>query len=241
MLTVLTSEYGKVTVLAKGARKVGSKFFSCSANFVYGVFTVGKTRDMLYLRESDIIRTFYKLSQNDLSGYALMSYVCQVAEDVATSGEEQALLSLVLNTLHLIQLKEKSAEHIKAVFEMRCAVVCGFLPDVEACRVCGELKNEMFLEIMNGTVVCRECKSVAPRVDLEYESEQRTVIAPLTPSSLNAIQHIVYSHPKKIFSFNIVGNDAELLYSACEKYLLNHLERTFPALEYYHSVTDVTH
>ncbi len=241
ILTVLTAEYGKLTVIAKGARKVGSKFFYCSSNFVYAAFTVGKTRDMLYLRESEIIRSFYKISQNDLSGYALLSYISQVCEDVATSDDERPLLSLALNSMHLVQSADRPVKLIKAVFEMRCAVICGFTPDITGCRICGQTKNELFLEVMNGTVICADCKAILLSVNESVDiNGERILIIPLSLSALNAIQHIVYSEPKKIFSFNIIGDDARLLYSACEKYLLNHLERTFSSLEYFHSIPDET-
>ncbi len=241
ILTILTAEHGKLTVLAKGAKKVGSKFFSCSSSFVYATFTVGKTRDMLYLRESEIIRSFYRLSQNDLSGYALLSYISQVCEDVSTSEGEQELLSLALNAMHLIQTNEKPNKLIKAVFELRCAVICGFSPDVSGCRICGGSSKDLYLEIMNGTVICSECKTSSQPVNKDIDiNGERILIVPLSTSSLCAFQHIVYSEPKKIFSFNIVGNDAVLLYSACEKYLLNHLERTFSTLDYFYSIPDDT-
>ncbi len=240
MLTVLSDELGKITILAKGARKVGSKFSSASMCFVYSHFTVGKLRDMYYLRECDIQSTFYSVTDNSLESFTVMSYIAQVCEDVSTSEPQGELLSLALNSLYLLKEKKKSEKFIKAVFEMRCASICGFAPDISSCRVCSELKDEMFLEIMDGTLICSECKKITPASQELYEdSRTLSVIVRITPTAASAIRYVLYAPPKKIFSFNIIGEDAALFYSACEKYLINHLERTFPALEYYSTITNI--
>ncbi len=240
LIIILSDEYGKISVLAKGARKVGSKFFSACSLFAYGSFTVGKSRDMNYLREYDIKETFYSIASADLKSYAVMTYIAQICEDVATNEAEHDLLSLTLNAMYLLGQNKKSAELVKAVFEFKCACLCGFTPDISGCRMCKKIKSEQFLEVMNGTLICSECKNSmsAEQIQLENDGVQYLIL-PTTSGVIKALEYIIFSPIKKVFSFNIIGTDASLFYSLCEKYLLNHLERTFPALDYYYSVADI--
>ena len=83
IITVLCAEYGKVTVLAKGARKTGSKFMSSASLYCYSTFTVQKEEEISFLREADAHNTFFGL-HNSLPAIALAGYACAVCEDVAT-------------------------------------------------------------------------------------------------------------------------------------------------------------
>lgn len=239
MLTLLSGEYGKISALAKGSRKLTSKLATCSVMFAYANFTLGKSKDIYFVREAQPHNVF--LSGNrSVEKFALASYVVQVAQDVATSEEQSRLLSLTLNTLYMIGEDKKPLRLVKAVFEMRAACLCGFLPDVSKCRICGVEKPELsYAEVMNGTLICSECKKTAnTKYDDGCASE---IISLLDTSSLHALRHIIYSDGKRIFAFNIQGGSAELLYNMCEKYLLNQLERSFTSLEFYKQIMNAEH
>ena len=65
-----------------------------------------------------------------------------------------------------------------------------------------------------------------------------SVICPITPTVLMALRYIVNADIKRIFSFSVGEDDMPVFESACEKYLLHHLERSFDALEFYKSVKE---
>lgn len=234
MLTLLSDKYGKLSAVAKGSRKITSKLSPCSRMFAYANFTLGKSKDIYFVKESELHNVFLG-GDCSVENFALASYVAQVAQDVATSEEQSKLLSLVLNTLYTIGEGKKPIQLVKAVFEMRVACLCGFSPDVFACRKCGDENPELsYAEIMNGTLICSECKKTA---NLKYDESYATeIISLLNRSSLHALRHVITADSKRIFSFNIHGESAELLYGMCEKYLLNQLERSFTSLEFYKQI-----
>ncbi|HHY52234.1 MAG TPA: hypothetical protein GX499_03200 [Clostridiales bacterium] len=57
----------------------------------------------------------------------------------------------------------------------------------------------------------------------------------LSPGVLAAMRHIIYSDPEKLFSFTLGEDSLNALYQVSEQYLLTQVEKSFSALELYHS------
>lgn len=238
ILTVLCGEYGKISVLAKGARRTGSKFMSSTSLYCYASFTVQKEENLSFLREAEPIDSFFGL-RTSLPAMSLAGYACAVCDDVATEDEGGILLRLLLNTLFALSEGKKDIRIVKASFEMTVSCICGFLPDLFACSICeGEISSESYLDVMNGMVICSDCKE---KLNGEKTANDGTasVICPITPTVLTALRYIVNADIKRIFSFSVGNDDLPMLETVCEKYLLNHLERSFDALDFYKTVREV--
>lgn len=237
IITVLTDEYGKMTVLVKGARKAKSRFSASTGLFSYAEFTVSKTDKYTYLRETDLKESFFDI-RRDLASVALAGYMCQVCDDAATEDDSSEMLSLLLNALYVLNKADKSVSHVKAVFEMRMACICGFMPDTEGCSVCDHtLDGEAYLDVMNGAFICSSCKSHL-NDGRTSEGSEAYIICYVPRGTATAIRYIVQSEPKRIFSFSLKGQDMACLEQTCEKYLLHHLERGFDALDFYKTVKE---
>ncbi len=238
IITVLCSEYGKISILAKGARRTGSKFMSSTSLYCYATFTVKKEEKLSFLREVELIDSFFSL-RTSLQAMSLAGYACAVCDDVATEDEGAILMRVLLNTLFALSEGKKDVRIIKASFEMTVSCICGFLPDLSACGICEcDVQGDSYLDVMNGVVICSGCKE---KLNTEKTANDGTasVICPITPTVLTALRYIVDADIKRIFSFSVGGDDMPMLESACEKYLLHHLERSFDALEFYKSVKEV--
>lgn len=59
---------------------------------------------------------------------------------------------------------------------------------------------------------------------------------PLPLPALGALEGIVHGDPKRLFSFNLEGEDLKRLSDAAEAYLHTQLERGFSTLDYYKSL-----
>lgn len=237
MLTVLCAEYGKISVLAKGARRTGSKFMSSASLYCYGTFTVQREEKLSFLREVELIDSFFDL-RCSLPAMSLAGYACAVCDDVATEDEGGILLRLLLNTLFALSEGKKDVRIVKASFEMTVSCICGFTPDISSCGICALSAGESYLDVMNGILICSDCKEKLNE-EKTVQSGTASVICPLTPSAAAALRYIISADIKRIFSFSVAEDDIRVLESVCEKYLLNHLERSFDALEFYKSVKEV--
>ena len=251
MLTVLTAEHGKVSVFARGVRKITSGSLPASQLFAYADFTLRRGAQYCFLNESTIRETFLGISST-IEGAALASYLCEVADELSVEGEPSPeMLQLVLNTLWTIAAGSKPLYLVKGAFEMRAAAIAGFMPDIESCAGCGceELSSFGMLDVMNGRLICGECYDSLYRERLEWASAYLPKDAALTDeygqavlfrrlnfSALQAIRYVLYTDAKRQFSFTVDGEGIVLFADACETYLLHHIGHGYRTLSFYKSL-----
>ena len=241
LLTVLTSE-GKLFMTAKGARSMRSKVKSICCAFTYANIEYYEKKGLHWLSGGSSNESFL-MNDPDLEGAALAAYVCQIADEItAENVEADQILRMTLNTLYCIDRKQKPYVQIKAVYELFAAIVSGFAPDLHACAECGCKENGFFwLDVMNGQLFCEDCvKKRSNGIELPETDEYnaRNILMPLDASALASMRYICSAPPQKIFSFSLSSDESmKYLCRAAETYLLNHLERGFDTLTFYHTVT----
>lgn len=224
ILTVLTRDFGKRTVKARGCRRKNSRLTAGSQLLVYSEMTIHERGEFLTLNEADPQQQFWSVRQ-DLELLALASYFAEVTENACQEGEESSeLLSLLLNCLYALDTLKKPKELVKAAFELRLLALTGYEPLLDGCAVCGlpEPENPR-LHLSQGVLHCAWCKGqVGPGVSM-----------PLSPAALAAARHIVLGNPKKLFSFSLGPESMALLGDAAEAFLMTQHERGFRTLDYY--------
>lgn len=237
LITLVTQEMGKVTVTAKAVKSLKSRHMVACQPFCYSTFVLKKSKKFWYIEESEVIDCFFGL-RSDLERLSLAAYVCDVLCDVTVEGaSEEGAIRLCLNTLYAIANRtEISLSLIKAAFELRISAECGFCPELSACDVCGcEAVGDIYLDVMNGRLLCPECK---PRAEKEEELIEGTarLYYIISKDVLSAMRYIISCPQKKLFAFSIDSDGLYLLGRVCEGYLINHLEHSFSTLDFYKSV-----
>ena len=244
ILHLVTPTMGRLSVMVKGNQKKGNRFASITQLFTWGNYELYHKGDLYWLRGGSVLTPFYELAA-DLPAMALGAYLCDVTSDMTGEGESaEELLRMLLNALYLLSKGEKSHAIVKGVFELRALAVSGYCPDLEGCAVCGtQTPHESYLDVMNGHLICADCQTNLNRqrvIDEEVRLEllgERRIICPMTASTLAAVRYILSAPDKKIFSFDLTDREEKFAFArVAETYLLNHLERDFETLSFYHSV-----
>lgn len=236
LLTVLTERYGKVFVIGKGVRSLKNRNMCCSHIFTYASFGLRRRGNYYYIVDSDLIESFFDI-RNDLSKLSLSIYVCDVVNHVAQEGQaEDDILRLALNVLFAIKQNVQSLEIIRAAFQIRIVSLLGMAPDVSCCSVCGEENvSKGYLDLIDGIIVCNDCKEVAARnaVDSFSEYGLNKPIAQISAPIIETIEYIINADPKRFLSFSLAEDELISFFDASEKFLLNQLERGFYSLDFY--------
>ena len=236
LITVFTKESGTVSAMVKGARSLKNRNMASSQQFCYSTFVLYKKGDKLWVRESNLIESFFGL-RDTIEGLSLAGYIVEVLSDVTTAEAEGELLRLALNSLYAISEKKYTLDKIKAAFEIRAMSIIGFMPEVLSCRECGESAGDFFFDIMGGSIRCYKCKEKAERQRSDIcDDGTREVVSILSEGAKIALAYLVHSPIERIFAFNISDADMEILSRATEKYITNQLERSFKSLEFYKEV-----
>jgi len=140
VIAFYTREYGRLSALAKGAKRKYSKLIGHIDLFSYGqiVFASGWTRDRLHiLSEACAFETFPSL-RDELPRYYAACHAAQLL--YAMTAVEDRSPELFDEMLGLLRRVEEGVDPALALFafEARLLVLTGFMPEVSRCVVSGE-------------------------------------------------------------------------------------------------------
>lgn len=224
LLTILTDEYGKLTVKARGLRRKNSPLIAPCQLLSYAEFTLFENRGYYTVNEAVTIELFQGL-RRDLTRLSLGTYFAQAAEVMAQEDiPNPELLSLVLNCLYALTGLGRSEAQVKAVFELRAACILGYTPDLSGCHACGS-QDDLLFDLSGGALLCDRHRGQGSGIRL-----------PVSAGTVDAMRYIAYCDSKKLFSFAIGQENQNQLASVTEAYLTTQLERGFSTLDFYKSL-----
>jgi len=158
MLTLFSSEYGKMSVLARGCRKVKSKFLAVTQLFAYGEYILYRKGDIYILTQGDIIDAFFDIRE-DMEKYAYASYIVDLTEEVIVAGEHNTpLFYLLLHTLSYLAYSNLNPEDVTHVFELKLCDIMGYRPHLDFCMSCGSTAfDSVYFNPSKGGIICSKC------------------------------------------------------------------------------------
>lgn len=225
LLTLLTPNYGKLTVKARSLRRKNSPLTAPCQLLAYGEFTLFEYRGMYTINEAAPIELFQHL-RRDLTKLSLGTYFAQAAELISQEDiPNPELLSLVLNCLYALSEKKAPEDKVKAIFELRAACIAGYMPDLFGCHICGNQAPDRF-DISAGLLQCATCR----------DPDASGIRMPVNPGIIEAMRYICLCDPKKLFSFSLGEENVKLLAQLTESYFVTQLERGFSTLDFYKSL-----
>lgn len=237
LITVLTSDLGVIRAFSSGSLKMTSKGVSATAFLSYSRLNIHKSRNDTYrISDAQTEKIFWEL-RKDFKLLSLASYFCEICMHIAPKDEPAPeFLRLILNCLHLLSLKDKSIispETVKAVFELRCCLYAGFMPDVTVCHGCGEpLCGNCRFDVNGGVFYCENCANNAEFVQ-KMPQNYMGILKSVPSGALAAMRHILYSPLEKCFGFKISGASEKSLFDICESFLQAQAGKSFDTLRFY--------
>jgi len=230
ILTVLTRQYGKISVLAGGVRTNKSGLLAATQLFSHVSLQLfkGREKSLYKINSGDILTSFSSIRES-LERMAYASYFCEVANDVIQENNpDEEQLNLLLNALFLLSGDKLPYPQIKGVFEFRTLSLQGLLPELSRCSVCSE-KPPAYFHPMSGQCYCAACGKKQTAPDLIAAGE----------AVLHAVAYINGSESKKAFSFSLPEQSLNYLSRLGEYCLEAYLERHFKTLDYLKSVCEL--
>lgn len=255
MLTLLTPAYGRIPVIAKGARSLRNKYMTPARLFTYANYELHWRGDMTWLRSAEIIEPFPQL-EREITRLYLAQYLADLACELSGEGEPAVdILRLTLNSLYAVCRGVKDQRLIKGTFEWRAAGYSGYLPELGDCHVCGAADARSkddggmcYLDVMNGALMCASCAagrmerdSALPPGAIPVDDDGvRSILLPLDRAVIAAIKYVLEALPERMFAFSL-SNEADLdtFSSAGSTYITHHLERGFASLALYNEIMNM--
>ena len=221
ILTLLSPEEGKLSVIAKGIRSLKNQSRNACMPLCYSSFVIKKVKDGLYsLVSAELTESFRTLSEDVL----LLSYgtyfaaLTQMCVQSGTQAQEE--VRLLLNTLYVLCKRPKSAPLIKVVFEFKIMELCGIVPEFSYECPCGGRGTHF--SVSEGEVRCGEHKTTD---SIPINDAQKKLSMYITQSSLKDALFCEY--------------DMEVsasLSALTEPFLVYHLGNLPKTLDYLHQI-----
>ena len=215
MLTMLTPGAGKISCVAKGARRPKSYLLAGTQFLCFGEYVMFKGQEHYTINSCDTIEVFYNLRTDyDKLQYAVN--ITKIIQDVTTENENSyKILQLYLNTLYMLSETDKDPDFITSVFKLKLLCFLGFKPKIEECTFCGSKEKLKYFSIKDNGIKCEEC----------HGTDKGAIH--ISESTVTALKYIVLAPAKKLFSFDLKNDSLKELRLVSKVYLNEKLEKEY--------------
>ncbi|KAB2338981.1 DNA repair protein RecO [Cytobacillus depressus] len=161
IVTLYTREWGKIGVMARGAKKPNSRLAAITQAFTYGYFLVQKSSGLGSLQQGEMISSMRSIRE-DIFLTAFASYIVDLTDKGTDDRKPNPyLFELVFQALNLIN-EGYDAEIIVNIFEMKMLNALGLYPVLNQCAVCGSTDGHFSFSIREGGLICHRCLEKDP-------------------------------------------------------------------------------
>lgn len=215
MLTMLTPGAGKISCVAKGARRPKSALLAGTQFLCFGEYVMYKGSEHYTINSCDVIEVFYNL-RIDLDKLQYAVNITKIIQDVTNENDNSyKILQLYLNTLYMLSETEKDPNFITSVFKIKLLCFLGFKPKVEECAICKKKNKLYYFSIKDNGLKCEECGKI-----------DKSSIH-ISESTATSLKYIILAPPKKLYSFELKNDSLKELNLISKVYLNEKLEKEY--------------
>ncbi|WP_370222085.1 DNA repair protein RecO [Cytobacillus sp.] len=161
IVTLYTREWGKVGVMARGAKKPNSRFAAVTQLFTYGNFLVQRGSGLGTLQQGDMISSMRSIKE-DIFLTAYASYIVDLTDkSIEDRKPNPFLFELLHQTLNLIN-EGYDPEILTNIYEMKMLNALGLYPVLDQCSVCGSTDGHFAFSIRENGLICHRCLDKDP-------------------------------------------------------------------------------
>ncbi len=156
-----TKDFGKVTLIAKGARKTKNPTGSIlePMNILNLTYYAKENREMNILKESSLQKNFTKI-RNDIvsltSGLAMVEMLAKTSDNHDPS---PILFRLISRTLSMFEESKISSKLLMLFYQYQLSLRLGYKPHLNTCSICKSQLEKPTLNIKTGELCCSKCVS----------------------------------------------------------------------------------
>ncbi|MBP3919982.1 MAG: DNA repair protein RecO [Bacilli bacterium] len=157
IIDIITCEHGFISVLAKGAKSMKSKFRSNTGKLILANFNiVYKENKLSILREVDVIN-FYKNIKKDITKISYAAYILELAKQVVKQTGNNSVYENLISTLDKIDEGYDSLV-LTNILELKYLYYLGVMPILDGCSKCGRA-SIITLSVDAGGYLCKDCRN----------------------------------------------------------------------------------
>lgn len=155
IIKVLTST-GVISIIAKGAMKIKSPFFSSTSKLSYGTFNIiYKENTLSKLIDSDITKD-YRNIKKDITKISYATYLTELILKVSKHEHNKNIYALFILSLDKIN-EGYDPLIITDIIKLKMLNYLGIKPVIDRCVSCGNTTDIVTISSYLGGLVCKNC------------------------------------------------------------------------------------
>ncbi len=161
VVTLYTREWGKIGVMARGAKKPNSRLAAITQPFTYGYYLVQTGRGLGGLQQGEMISS-WKTIKEDIFLTAYASYIAELTDKSTEDRKANPyMFEMLLQTLQYIN-EGLDPEVLVLIYEMKMLNTLGLYPVLDQCSVCRSTEGRFSFSIREGGLLCHRCTDKDP-------------------------------------------------------------------------------
>ncbi|MGG3562204.1 DNA repair protein RecO [Neobacillus rhizosphaerae] len=161
IVTIFTREWGKIGVMARGAKKPNSRLSSITQLFTHGYFLVQRGSGLGSLQQGEIATSLRSIGE-DIFLTAYASYIVELTDKCTEEKKPNPFhFELLFQTLNYMN-EGYEPDILMNIYEMKMLNVMGLYPVLNQCSVCGSTDGHFSFSIREGGFICHRCVEKDP-------------------------------------------------------------------------------
>ena len=168
ILTFLSLERGKISLIAKSAKKSTKRFAGILELFslIEVVGSTSRGRGLPVLQEA-VLQSPFSTIRDDIKKTAYASYWCELINKWVEENRKQVqLYHLLKHVLNQLDSGVAAASELAILFQMRLLNLSGHKPNLKHCAQCQKQlemirRSQVVFDIAKGGILCDECTAGA--------------------------------------------------------------------------------
>lgn len=196
IVTIFTESFGKVGVMARGAKKIKSRHSAVTQPFTQGVYTYykGNANALATLNDGEIVQTYY---HSDIEKMAYTAYVTEWVDRVWEEKEPSPYLYAQYKAALEAIKADKDGQIIAHVFELKMLQLVGYKPIFHHCTSCGSEDGLQHFNPSSGGMVCGKCVQTERQFTLPVNGKSLLLLRLLERMDLNRLGKVHVSAETK--------------------------------------------
>jgi DNA repair protein RecO (recombination protein O) len=179
IITILTRRHGKIRAVAKGVRRVKSRFGGRLEPFMRCDLQIAQGRSLDRVSQAVSISQYASSICMDYDAYTAASAMVETADKLISaeyeSSESQYLL--LIGALNALANTRHPADAIGDSYLLRSLSLAGWTPRLDSCVVCGRRDTLDFFSVAAGGVMCStDHTPTSVRIDLTVREQLEALV-----------------------------------------------------------------
>ena len=155
ILTIFTKNFGKVSAIARGARKQGSALLAASEILCCSKLALYRSKTRSSVNQAEVVNSFFNI-RSDIASLTVAAILSDICDKTAMEDEPNPrLFALLASALYSLD-NGCNPYGVLVFFIFKSLDILGFRPQLNTCVCCGKPAVDK-VNISLGGAVCEDC------------------------------------------------------------------------------------